>query len=331
MNRYSKSVRIGIAAGVGVFCLCFFGTVIIRAAVRTFSDPTAASMLMYLQTGRVVRFQPVEEPVIQEAIIPEETQATTAPTQPEEEVLAVFAQNDVQLVQVHSYCGYDTNVTTWLEQPLHWNLKQTEPTVLIIHSHATEGYEDSQDSGYRTVDTDSNIVSVGTALKNALEEKGIGVIHDTTLHDSPSYSDSYANSRETVKAYLEQYPSIALVLDIHRDAVTEDDGEEMEFSAQHNGQKVAQLMLVVGTDAGGLTHPDWESNMSLAVKLHAQLEKNCAGICRPISFRSQRFNQDLSPGALIIEVGGTGNTQQQALASVEILSQAIYTLAAGTR
>lgn len=330
MNRNAKSILIGVAAGLGAFGLCIFSTVIVQAAARTFSDPEAVSTLMYLQTGRVIRFQKVEEQSVETPTTPEQTEPAVIPDQPEE-VLAAFAQEDAQLVQVHSYCGYTANVQTWLEQPLSWDLTQQEPTVLIIHSHATEGYADTESSGYRTIDTDDNVVAVGAALKTALESKGIGVIHDITLHDSPSYSDSYANSRETVEAYLEKYPSIALVLDIHRDAVTEDDGDEMAFSAQYNGQEAAQLMLVVGTDAGGLTHPDWESNMSLAVKLHAQLEKTCAGICRPISFRSQRFNQDLSPGALIIEVGGTGNTQQQALASVEILSQAICTLAAGTQ
>ena len=301
--------------------------------METFSDPDTVSMLMYLETGRVIRFQPAPE------IKPEETQPPTTPpeqneptepTQPREDTLAVFTQSDANLVQVHSYCGYDSDVPAWLEQPLSWNLTQKAPTVLIVHSHATESYANTESSGYRATDTGDNVVAVGTALKNALEKKGIGVIHDTTLHDYPSYSDAYANSRETVRAYMDEYPSIVLVLDIHRDAVEDDDGEEMSFSTQYNEQQVAQLMLVVGTDAGGLTHPDWESNMSLAVKLHAQLEKTCAGICRPISFRSQRFNQDLSPGALIVEVGATGNTQQEALGAVEVLAQAIYVLAAGT-
>ena len=77
-------------------------------------------------------------------------------------------------------------------------------------------------------------------------------------------------------------------------------------------------------------HPKWQENMSLAVKLHAQLEKTCPGICRPISLRSQRFNQDLSTGALSIEVGAAGNTRQEALGGAEILAQAIIALSRGT-
>ncbi len=334
MKRYSKGIRIGIAAGAGILLFCFFGGTVAQAVVETFSDPDTVSMLMYLETGRVIRFQPATESKQEETQISvpqEQTQPTTQPTQPQEDTVAVFARDDANLVQVHSYCGYDSDVPAWLEQPLNWDLTQKAPTVLIVHSHATESYADTESSGYRTTDNDDNVVAVGTALKNALEEKGIGVIHDTTLHDHPSYSDSYANSREAVRAYMDKYPSIALVLDIHRDAVEDANGEEMDFDTAYNGQNIAQLMLVVGTDAGGLTHPDWESNMSLAVKLHAQLEKTCADICRPISFRSQRFNQDLSPGALIVEVGATGNTQQEALGSVEVLAQAIYTLSAGTQ
>jgi stage II sporulation protein P len=111
--------------------------------------------------------------------------------------------------------------------------------------------------------------------------------------------------------------------------VENNQGEQVRMTTQINGVSTAQLMLVVGTDAGGLTHPNWPENMSLAVKLHAQLEKNSPGICRPISFRSQRFNQDLSPGALIVEVGSAGNTRQEALLAVEQLGQAIIDLANG--
>ena len=104
----------------------------------------------------------------------------------------------------------------------------------------------------------------------------------------------------------------------------------MVFTTQAQGQTVAQLMMVVGTDANGLKHPHWPQNMALAAKMHALLEKSCPGICRPISFRNQRFDQDLSAGAMLIEVGSAGNDRQEALAAVEILGQAIIELANGT-
>lgn len=339
MDKRTKTLRIAAVSGGCVLFLWLFGGGLVNAAVETFSNPDAVSMLMYLETGRVVRFLPPVEETRPAPTQPpvEQTQPTqpSVETEPPQESIAVFGQSDAELVQVHSYCGYDSDVPAWLAQPLSWDLTQQEPTVLIVHSHATESYANMEDyeesSAYRTLDKNYNVVAIGAALRQALEAKGIGVIHDTTLHDHPSYSDSYGYSRETVQAYLDKYPSIAMVLDIHRDSVTDSSGEEMVFTTEYQGSEAAQLMLVVGTDAGGLTHPDWQSNMSLAVKLHAQLQKICAGVCRPISFRSQRFNQDLSTGALLIEVGAAGNTQQEALRSVDILAEAIFKLAAGTQ
>lgn len=337
MDRQIKVIRIVTMAAVCVLLVCCFGGGFAEAVVETFSNTDAVSMLMYLESGRVVRFLPVEQAQPAPTKPMEETQPTqpTEETAPVEENIAVFGQSDADLVKVHSYCGYDSDVPAWLAQPLSWDLTQQTPTVLIVHSHATESYANTEDyqqsSAYRTLDKNYNVVSIGAALTQALEARGIGVIHDTTLHDHPSYSDAYAYSRETVQAYLDKYPSIAMVLDIHRDSVTDSRGEEMVFTTEYGESQAAQLMLVVGTDAGGLTHPQWQSNMSLAVKLHAQLEKICTGICRPISFRSQRFNQDLSTGALIVEVGAAGNTQQESLRSVEILADAILALSCGTQ
>jgi len=121
-----------------------------------------------------------------------------------------------------------------------------------------------------------------------------------------------------------------MVLDIHRDAAEDGSGEQINYTVQTDKGESAKLMLVVGTDAGGLEHPLWQENMALAVKLHAQLQKANPDICRPISFRASRFNQDLSPGALLVEVGAAGNTRQQALVAAEILAEEILGLAKGS-
>ena len=246
----------------------------------------------------------------------------------------VFGEEDAALVEVNSVCGYETDLPALLQQPLIWDLTQENPTVLILHSHGTESYRKTDDyeetSAYRTLNKEYNVVSVGAELKKVLEAGGVRVIHDTTLHDHPSYSSSYSHARSQIAKYLKQYPSISLVLDIHRDAVENKKGEQVAFHTTVDGERVGQLMMVVGTDANGLKHPNWPENMALAVKLHAQLEKNYPGICRPISFRSQRFNQDLSPGGMLIEVGSAGNTQQEALRAARILGQTILALAQGT-
>lgn len=326
MDPQRRCLQTGAAAVALAILLRLVAGGAVGSLLQVLTSPVAVSAFFFLETGRVVEFSPTElaEPVYTDPI-PTET-ATPIPM----DAVAVFGPEDVSLVDVNSACGYDTDIPSWLEASLSWNLKASEPTVLIVHSHGTESYTKTEDyqesSSYRTKDTSYNVVSIGDRLVQALEMQGICAIHDRTMHDSPSYNDAYNNARESIESYLSQYPSIRLVLDIHRDAVA-DGSRQMAFTTESGD--TAQLMLVVGTDAGGLQHPQWAQNMALAVKLHAQLEKDMPGICRPISFRSQRFNQDLSTGALIVEVGGTGNTRQQALAAADVLAKAIGKLSQG--
>ena len=333
MDIEKMSLRVGAMAVACAILLRLGACGGFGAVVKALSSPEAVSVMLYLETGRVVK--PAQPASPTQSATPQEEGTASQDALPEEEpALPVFAAGDASLVAVNSVCGYDTDLPALLQQPLSWNLKQEAPTVLILHTHGTESYTKTESyaesSAYRTLDTGYNVVSVGEELKKVLETGGIRVIHDTTMHDYPSYSSSYSHAREQIKKYLAENPSIALVLDIHRDSVENSAGKQVVFTTQSQGQSVAQLMMVVGTDANGLKHPNWSENMSLAVKLHALLEKNCSGICRPISFRSQRFNQDLSTGAMLIEVGSAGNTREQALRAVRILGQAILELSQGT-
>ncbi len=332
MELQRKSLRIGAAVIACAVLLRLGSNGLFAKGVQAFSNPKTAALLLYLETGRVVRPAPEIQPP---ATAPEQTdppEQTVPQTQPQQAV-AVFAEDDAALVEVNSVCGYDADLPALLQQPLVWELKKEEPTVLILHTHGTESYTKTEDyaesSPYRTLDEAYNVVSVGDRIAQVLEAGGIKVIHDRTLHDHPSYSGSYNHAREAMEQYLQENPSIQVVLDIHRDSVENSEGDQMVFTTQVQGQTSAQLMMVVGTDAGGLNHPDWPENMAFGVKLHAQLEKNNPGICRPISFRSQRFNQDLSSGALIVEVGSAGNTRQEALLAAELLAQALLELSAG--
>jgi len=259
----------------------------------------------------------------------EEATTATLPEQPE-----TLDPEDAQLVEVNSACGYQVDLQAMLEMPLSWDLTQDGPAVLILHSHGTESYtkteEYQESSDYRTLDLGYNVVSVGEQIAQVLEAGGVQVLHDKTLHDYPSYADSYNHARQAIEKYLAQYPSIRMVLDIHRDSVEDKSGQQIAYTVQAEDGTAAQVMMVVGTDASGLNHPNWRENMALAVKLHAQLEKMAPGVCRPISFRSQRFNQDLSSGAMLIEVGAAGNTRQEALLAAELTAQAILSLAKGT-
>ncbi len=326
MDPQQRCLQTGAAALAVAILLRLVAGGAAGGLLQVLTSPAAVSTFFFLETGRILEYDraPLAE------LFPTATIPTEDPSPVSMDAVAVFGEADAALVQVNSACGYDTPVAGWLETALSWNLKSDQPTVLIVHSHGTESYTKTEayeeSTAYRTKDTGYNVVSIGDRLVQALQKQGIQALHDRTMHDDPSYNDSYHNARASIEHYLDAYPSIRLVLDIHRDAVAEG-SSQMAFTTEDG--TLAQLMLVVGTDAGGLSHPQWEQNMSLAVKLHAQLEKDVPGICRPISFRSQRFNQDLSTGALIVEVGGTGNTRQQALAAVEVLAQAIGKLSFG--
>ena len=206
--------------------------------------------------------------------------------------------------------------------------------MLIIHSHGTESFSGGnykETSAYHTLDADHNMISIGAYVAEALAAGGISVIHDTAIHDSPSYDLSYSNSRKSVQEYLKRYPTIQLVLDLHRDSYEDAAGNQIAHTVFSQGETLAPLMFVVGTDYGGLTHPNWQENLSLALKMQTQLEDLCPGICRNLNLRTQRFNQDLSVGSLLVEVGASGNTHAQAIKAADMLAQAVISLSHGSQ
>ena len=276
--------------------------------------------LMFFSSGRLVT----------ETIPVEETEPLS--TEPVEETAApVFGSHEESFVQVNAPWTVDT--LALLRQPLTWQLKGEEPTVLIVHTHGTESYEADgtyqETSPYRTMDTDHNMVSIGQRVAEILEAGGIRVIHDRSLHDYPAYNDAYANARQSISQILAENPSICLVLDLHRDAAEDENGNQKRSAVTLEGESCARLMMVMGSDKGNLSFPHWEQNLALAVKLQACLEQKYEGLCKPIQLVTSRYNQDLSTGALLIEVGTAGNTHREALAAAEHLAEGILALAGG--
>ena len=334
MDHDKWSLRAGAAVIVCALVLRLGAGGFFLPVARFLSQPNIASLLIYLETGRIVRFSDSQDPSTLFAGIssPPTDSAETTPTQPSP-AIPVFSASDATLVDFY---GTDLTVDpgVLLETPLQWDLTGDEPTVLIYHSHATESYTPSagedynESSAYRTLSADYNMVSIGSHVARLLEAGGISVIHDTQLHDYPSYNTSYNSSRTSFQPYLEQYPSIRLVLDLHRDA-SGDNSNQMTTAARVDGQDSAQLMLVVATGTSARPVPNWQENLALGLKLHVQLERLAPGICRYVNLRSSRFNQDLSPGALLVEVGAAGNTHQEALTAAGVLAQAILELAGG--
>ena len=210
----------------------------------------------------------------------------------------------------------------------------SEPTVLIVHTHATESYTKQpgeiyeEDSDYRTFNPSYNMLSIGEELTRVLTAGGISVLHDRTLHDYPTYSGSYDHARQTISAYLEAFPSITMVIDLHRDALNFDEDPQLTTLAHVDGNRSAQLMVVAGTDRN-LHFDGWEENLAVGIKLTAVLEKMYPGITRPIQLRSQRFNLDMTLGSLLVEVGANGNTHEEALTAVRALGAAILAMSEG--
>lgn len=336
MEHEGRSLRVGTAVIICAVLLRLASTGFFDPAFGLLTRPEIASFVIYLETGRVVR--PAQSSQI--LILKPETQPTqptqaTLPVQPTEAAtVPTFIEETVPQIRFKYDFNYTADVEKLLQTPLNWGLTGDGPTVLIVHTHATESYtkagEDYEESSaYRTLNEEYNMICVGDRLAEALEAGGVQVLHDRTLHDYPSYSGSYENSRKTVNDYLARYPSIRLILDLHRDAAEDGNGNQLATSADVDGERAAQLLLVLGSNAGALTHPNWEENLGLAVKLQAQLEKLYPGLCRPIHLTEQRYNQDLSPGALLVEVGAAGNTRDQALIAAEALAQGILALAKG--
>lgn len=239
-----------------------------------------------------------------------------------------LGKNSSSKILLKNETSYSINVNDMLNSKLNIDFMQN-PLVLIVHTHATESYSKDGETCYdpsvsdRNQDINENVVSVGDVMERVLKENGIGVLHDKTLHDYPSYNGSYANSLKSVENYKQQYPSIQIVLDIHRDAIIYDDGTKVKVAKDIDGKTAAQMMLVVGTNDGGLEHPFWRENLKFAVQLQNFIEKKYSGLMRGINLRKERFNGHTTNGSIIVEVGTSGNTLSESKYSAELFAKSL--------
>ena len=203
------------------------------------------------------------------------------------------------------------------------------PQVLIVHTHGSEAYtmppgqEYEESSECRTTDCAYNVVRVGDEIAAALEEAGLTVLHDPTLHDYPQYSGAYDRSLAAIESYLEQYPTISFVLDVHRDAIADGEGNMVKVVSNVAGVNAAQMTFVIGTDGGGLEHPQWRENLKLAAAVQQRLCEDYPTLMRPITVRNSRYNQHVTTGSLLVEMGAAGNSLDEALLSARLLGQAL--------
>lgn len=187
------------------------------------------------------------------------------------------------------------------------------PQVLILHSHGSEaytmpkGHEYKASGTFRTADTTCNVVRIGDEIAAVLSSYGISVLHDRTLHDVPSYNDAYISSQASVERYLEKYPTISFILDVHRDAIQDGNGNYYKLVSREDPH-AAQCSLVMGLD-----HDRWQENLKLAIAVQQNLNDACPTLMRPLTARDYRYNQQLSTGFLLLEVGAAGNSLDEAI------------------
>lgn len=243
----------------------------------------------------------------------------------------------------YTVCGrsYISNSTdhaltvTELSEPFDARLADGEPQILILHTHGSEAYTQSdgqvyqESDPYRTTDCQHNVVRVGEEMAAVFRQAGFEVIHDTNLYDYPAYNGAYDRSKAAVKEWLEKYPTIQIILDVHRDALVGNDGSIYKLVSQEDGGKVAQVMLVVGTDDGGANHPNWRDNLALAAAFQREMAADYVSLARPVVLRSSSYNQQLSPGYLLVEVGGHGNTLTEAVAGARLFAQSVAQVLGG--
>lgn len=206
-----------------------------------------------------------------------------------------------------------------------------EPYVLIIHTHGTESYLpegtdyyiDGEGDIARTSDTSKNVVYIGKVMADILNAEGIKTLHCEIMHDEESYQDSYSRAADTIKSYIAKYPSIKYVFDVHRDAIMKSDGSLVKAATEIDGESVAQVMTVVGSNYKGADFPDWEEHLSIALKLKNELDKKYDSLSRPVYLRGAAYNQQYTPGSLLLEIGSSGNTLSEAERAAKIVAKTI--------
>ncbi len=228
-------------------------------------------------------------------------------------------------IKVVNETKYSIDINKLLSEPLKLNPIKTGPQIFVYHTHTTESFlrnvsqlNNSGDVPSRTTDSKYNVVRVGEALISNLKKYKINVLHSTTIHDK-DYNSSYVKSLDTLTNYVDKYPSLKMTIDLHRDAAGDN---KLRVARKINGKDCAQIMFVIGTDSK-LNNPKWRENLKLALKIQSRLNEIAPGIAKPTYISKNRYNQHLTNGSVIIEIGGDGNVIDECVRSTSYLAQAI--------
>ena len=332
--------RIFTAVLTAAFIVTGVSMAVIRAAgcFELFDAAAVAAGLLSFENGSPTPTEAAEKPT-EAALRPSAVSAgkTAQPTEKTEKVTHSGTSYPVQEINISSgnesyenikidnTTPYSPDYGALLSAALPFGFSEDHTVqVLIYHTHTCESYmtEDSpeyySDFYPRSTDESQGVMAVGDRLAAALKAKGIGVIHDKTLHDYPSYEGSYDRSYETISAYREKYPNIKVTIDLHRDSMTTSDGTKYKPTFTHDGAKAAQIMIMTGCCYDG-----WDENLIFAAKLQKRCEDMYPGMTRPLYFGEFTYNMDFNNGSLLIEVGTDANTVDEACRTGEYLGNAL--------
>lgn len=225
--------------------------------------------------------------------------------------------------------NHEINIEEYLNKQVQAFITANKPTVLIYHTHTTETYElldrdfYTNERNTRSNNSQENMVRVGEEICKVLEEKGYKTIHDKTVYDE-SVSGAYDRSRENISKILKDNPSIQIVLDVHRDSIYQKDNSKVKTVTEIDCRKAAQIMLITGCEDGNVTDfPNWQKNLTFAVNLQEKLKNDNKTLVRPLMFCSRKYNMDLTPCALSVEIGTDANTLSEAVYSAGLFANSL--------
>ncbi len=235
-----------------------------------------------------------------------------------------YTRIDIDGVTILDYSSKKIDYEELMDMKI--NLKKAEDKILMYSTHTSESYTNSDlykfkySSTFRSKDAKYNMLSVMHILNETLKEKGISTVMDKTSHDYTSYNSAYKNSMNTLNNNLKKYSHFGIVIDVHRDA-----SSDLTFApkVKINGKDTAKLMIVIGVGYQSLENKYWKENLALALHIAKIGEAMYPGLFRHILVRDSRYNQHIEDGSILVEVGATGNTLEEAYYSVRCLGNII--------
>lgn len=322
-------------------CVCCFCFVIsgIQRSFSVYDDAALSAAFLSFSNGSVFPTQqetqkstPKKREISNPTVVPETSDKTTHSGEsfPVIEKTITEGNQNFDGLSLKNITDYTPDIEAILSDDLPFDIEDNRKVqVLIYHTHTCESYM-SEDNGVyyedfypRSTDESQNVCAVGEAIARELKARGIGAVHDTTLHDYPSYDGSYDRSYDTVQKYIEKYPDIKVTLDIHRDSMTAEDNTKYKPVCTYNGKKAAQIMIMSGRNVEDDRFPFWDENLIFAVKLQHKCDELYEDFTRPLYFGDFTYNMNVNNGSLLIEVGTDANTLEEAVRSGEMLGNAL--------